>query len=87
MLKLYDLERSGNCYKIRLFLSLIEIEYEKIPVNTGAGENESAEFLKLNPRGQLPVLEDDGRIIRDSSAILVYLAGENVDAGSYTRYC
>jgi len=75
MLKLYDLERSGNCYKIRLFLSLIEIEYEKIPINTNAGENESPKFLDLSPRGQLPVLDDDGRVIWDSTAILVYLAG------------
>jgi glutathione S-transferase len=74
MLKLYDLDRSGNCYKIRLLLSLIGLEYEKISVNANAGENKTPEFLKLSPRGQLPVLEDNGRIIWDSTAILVYLA-------------
>ena len=75
MRKLYDLHRSGNCYKIRLLLSLIDLEYDKVSVNTNAGENKAPEFLKLNPRGQLPVLVDDGRVLWDSTAILVYLAG------------
>jgi len=75
MLKLYDLDRSGNCYKIRLLLSLIEVEYEKVAVDANAGENKSPEFLKLNLRGQLPVIEDNGRVLWDSTAILVYLAG------------
>ena len=74
MLKLYDLERSGNCYKVRLFLSFIGHKYEKISINTDARENRTPEFLKLNPRGQLPVLEDSGRVLWDSTAILVYLA-------------
>lgn len=74
MLKLYDLERSGNCYKIRLLLSLIEKEYEKISVNVKAGDNETQEFLALNPRGQVPVIDDNGYVLWDSTAILVYLA-------------
>ena len=73
-MKLYDLEISGNCYKIRLFLSLLKIPYEKVPVNTKLGESKRPEFLKLNPRGQLPVLEDDGVAVWDSASILVYLA-------------
>jgi glutathione S-transferase len=74
MLKLYDLDRSGNCYKIRLFLSLIEQGYEKISINLNVNENESPEFLALNPRGQVPVIDDNGYILWDSTAILVYLA-------------
>lgn len=73
-MKLYDLEISGNCYKIRLFLSLLGIAYEKIPVNTRLGESKRPEFLRLNPRGQLPVLDDDGFAVWDSASILVYLA-------------
>ena len=71
---LHDLERSGNCYKIRLFLSILGVTYQKIPVNTNAGENRRPEFLALNPRGQVPVLVDNGFAIWDSTAILVYLA-------------
>lgn len=71
---LYDLDRSGNCYKVRLFLSILGIEYRKVVVNTNAGENQRPEFLVLNPRGQVPVLIDDNMTIWDSTAILVYLA-------------
>lgn len=73
-MKLYDLELSGNCYKVRLFLSLLNIDYELVPVDFMAGQHKSPEFLQLNPFGQIPVLEDDGLVLRDSQAILVYLA-------------
>lgn len=73
-MKLYDLELSGNCYKIRLFLSLMNVKYELVPVDFMAGQHKSPEFLQLNPFGQIPILEDDDLILRDSQAILVYLA-------------
>lgn len=74
MLKLYNLNLSGNCYKVRLMLSLLELEHELVPVNLQAGEHKSSAFLKLNPLGQVPVLLNGDVVIRDSQAILVYLA-------------
>lgn len=74
MIKLYDKDVSGNAYKIRLFLSLLNLDYQSVAVDMAAGEHKQAPFLKLNPRGQVPVLDDDGLIIWDSMAILVYLA-------------
>lgn len=73
-MKLYDMELSGNCYKVRLMCALLGLKYQSIPIDLWQGEHKSAEFLRLNPRGQLPVLDDDGAIIWDSSAILLYLA-------------
>ena len=73
-MKLYDLEVSGNCYKVRLFLSLLNVSYQLVRVDYMAGEHKSPEFLQLNPFGQLPVLEDNDLTLRDSQAILVYLA-------------
>lgn len=73
-MKLYDVELSGNCYKVRLFLALLGHPYERVPVDFMAGEHKSPGFLKLNPLGQIPVLDDDGVVLRDSQAILVYLA-------------
>ena len=73
-MKLYDLDVSGNCYKVRLFLSLLNIPYQLIPVDYMAMKHKSPEFLQLNPLGQIPVLEDNNLILRDSQAILVYLA-------------
>lgn len=73
-MKLYDLERSGNCYKIRLFLSILGIKYTKIPINPGAGENRTSDFLAMNPNGLVPVLVDGPTTLYDSAAILAYLA-------------
>ncbi|HYA19246.1 MAG TPA: glutathione S-transferase family protein [Burkholderiales bacterium] len=72
-MKLYDRETSGNSYKIRLFLALLKLKYEKVTVDTAAGEQKQAWFLRMNPRGQIPVLEAEGKYIWDSTAILVYL--------------
>jgi glutathione S-transferase len=73
-MKLYDMELSGNCYKVRLMCALLGLQYESAAVDLWKGEHQSAAFLQLNPRGQVPVLEDEGARIWDSSAILLYLA-------------
>lgn len=73
-MELYDLELSGNCYKVRLLLSLLGVEAKLIPVDYGAGEQKTPEFLQLNPLGEIPVLKDGNLVLRDSQAILVYLA-------------
>ncbi len=73
-MKLYDSPLSGNCYKIRLFLSLLNLEHENVRVDLFKGESRTDEFLALNARGQVPVLDDDGLVIQDSMAILIYLA-------------
>ena len=76
-MKLYDYVLSGNCYKIRLLATFLDIDYEAVAVDFYPGrEHKSAAFLKLNPLGQIPVLEDDGLIIRDAQAILLYLANK-----------
>ena len=73
-MKLYDLELSGNSYRVRLLLSLLGLQHELTTVNLMKGEHREPWFLKLNPRGQVPTLEDDGTVVWDSMAILVYLA-------------
>ncbi|MBI3936246.1 MAG: glutathione S-transferase family protein [Betaproteobacteria bacterium] len=73
-MKLYMNDRSGNAYKPRLLLSMLNVPYEKVMVDTRAGDNRKEAFLKLNPRGQIPVLEDDGRVFWGSTAVLVYIA-------------
>lgn len=78
-MKLYDMEVSGNCYKIRLFLSVLDIEYTKVPVNVKAGENKTGEFLAMNPNGLVPVLVDGETTVYDSAAILTYLAKTYAD--------
>lgn len=73
-MKLYDLELSGNCYKVRLFLALIGKEYELEAVDFLGGEHKRVPLTDLNPFAELPILEDGSIVLRDSQAILVYLA-------------
>ncbi|MBH9397232.1 glutathione S-transferase [Pseudomonas aeruginosa] len=73
-MKLYDLDLSGNAYKVRLFLALIGREVSLLTVDIATREHKTPAFLRMNPRGQIPVLEDGDLQLGDSQAILVYLA-------------
>ncbi len=76
-MKLYYHPLSGHAHRARLFLSLLGVEADLVEVNLAAGAHKAPDFLALNPFGQVPVLDDDGTIISDSNAILVYLAKKN----------
>ena len=76
MIKLYGHEISGNSYKARLLLSLLNLEYEWIRVDLMKGEHKSPEYLAKNPFGQVPFLVDGGVQLADAQAILVYLGRE-----------
>ncbi len=78
-LQLYDFPRSGNCYKVRLLLSMLGVDYQRITVDSTKGETQTDEFKRLNPRGQIPVLADGETLLWDSMAILVYLARRHGD--------
>lgn len=71
-MRLYDFELSGNCYKVRLLLGMLGLKYERVPVDSSKGETQTPAFKTLNPRGQIPVLEDGEVRLWDSLAILVY---------------
>jgi len=73
-MKLYNVAYSGNSYKVRLLLSQLGIPYGIIEVDILKGESRTAEFLKINPNGRTPVLDDDGFVLAESNAILAYLA-------------
>lgn len=75
MLTVYGDYNSGNCYKIKLMLHLLDIAYEWRPVDILKGETQTAEFLAMNPNGKIPVLQlDDGSYLWESNAILNFLA-------------
>src|SRR3954452_2529998 len=84
MITLYDYELSGNCYKLRLLVSLLDVGCKTVPGDFYPGrEHKSEWFLRLNPLGQLPVIDDDGLVLRDAQAILVYLASRYDGAGAW----
>lgn len=82
-MKLYDFEPSGNCYKVRLFAALTGIKLELEPVDFLAGMHKQSPVIDLNPWGQVPVLVDDQVCLRDSHAILIYLAHRYASAEWY----
>lgn len=75
-IRLYDYELSGNCYKVRLLLHWLGLPWARVAVDFHPGhEHRSAAFrAEVNPRGQLPVLQDGALLLPDAQAILVYLA-------------
>lgn len=75
MLRLYDYLPSGNGYKIRLVLTQLGMPFERIELDILRGETRTAEFLRKNPNGRIPVLEiEPGKFLAESGAILSYLA-------------
>jgi glutathione S-transferase len=74
MIKLYGHEISGNSYKARLMLALLNLDYEWVKVDLMQGEQKSPEYLAMNPFGQVPLLVDGETTLADAQAILVYLA-------------
>ncbi|MET3906278.1 glutathione S-transferase [Bradyrhizobium sp. S3.3.6] len=75
MYKLYSMQRSGNSYKVRLALALLNVPYEPIEVDILRGESKTPDFLAKNPSGQVPLLEvGDNRYLAESNAILWYVA-------------
>jgi GSH-dependent disulfide-bond oxidoreductase len=73
MLKFY-FNGAPNPTKVALFLEESGLPYEPVPVDTRKGEQFKPEFLKINPNGKLPAVDDDGVYVFDSNAILLYLA-------------
>ena len=77
---LYGFKKSGHSHRAELMLRLLNLPFEFRPVDLAGGEQRGPAFLKLNPFATVPVIEDNGVIIADSAAILVYLASKYDDA-------
>jgi glutathione S-transferase len=74
-MRLYDHPASSNCMKARILLRQLQLDYERVELDIFAGEARLPEHRERNPDGRVPVLEtDDGDVIPESGAILLYLA-------------
>jgi len=77
-MKIYGDRISGNCLKVKWVCDLLALPYAWIDVDVVKGETRSADFLALNPWGQVPtVVFDDGRTLAQSNAIIRYLARDS----------
>lgn len=79
-IRFYHFPLSGHSHRVLLFMTLLELPFEIVPVDLRKGEQRTPAFLALNAFGQVPVIEDNGFVLADSNAILTYLA-KRYDAG------
>ena len=73
MLELYT-AATPNGRKVTIALEELEVPYELKPIDLGAEQQLGEEFLARNPNHKIPVISDDGMVIWESGAILLYLA-------------
>ncbi|MGH7832962.1 MAG: maleylacetoacetate isomerase [Candidatus Binatia bacterium] len=74
-MKLYSFFRSSASYRVRIALNLKKLNYGQIPIHLrrGGGEHLTPSYKAINPQGLVPTLEDGGRLIPQSLAIIEYL--------------
>jgi glutathione S-transferase len=82
-IKLYHFPLSGHSHRAQLMLSLLGLDPQIEFVDLAKGANRSPEYLAINAFGQVPVIDDNGTLIADSTAILVYLAKKYDTTGKW----
>lgn len=82
-IKLFRHPLSGHAHRVELLLSLLNVPTELVFVDLAKGAHKQAEFLAINPFGQVPAIDDNGTLLSDSNAILVYLAKKYDTSGRW----
>lgn len=73
-MKVYVGTVSGNSYKVKILLSLLKAPHELVIIDLKNKQQKTADYRKVNPRGEVPALEDNGKVFWDSAACLSYIA-------------
>ena len=77
-MKIYGDRRSGNCYKIELVCSLLDLKFEWVDMDIMAGACNTDAFKALNPNAKIPLLElENGQTLSESNAIVNFLASQS----------
>ena len=72
MLKFYY-NTAPNPMKVALFLEEVGLDYEPVPVDGRQGDQFKPDYVAINPNSKAPSIVDDGNVVFDSNAILLYL--------------
>jgi len=72
-IKLYDAVPSSNSDRVKIALNEKGLAYERVSLNLARRDQKKPEFLKLNPYGKVPVIDDGGKILFESCIINEYL--------------
>jgi glutathione S-transferase len=73
MLTVYEHNESVCCQKVRIVLSEKEIPHDVVNISFEKREQHTPEFEAINPKGKVPVVVHDGRVITESTVIIEYL--------------
>lgn len=84
MLTIYGSDLSAPAVKVRFVANYLGLKYEYKKVDLRAGDHKKPEFLKINPVGKVPVIDDDGFVLAESGAIIKYLS-EKVKSPLYPQ--
>jgi glutathione S-transferase len=88
VITIYGDSISGNCLKVKWTADHLGIAYEWVETGVLNGETRTADFLAMNPAGQVPVARlADGRPLAQSNAIILHLAEGSalIPADAYER--
>lgn len=72
-MKLYTFFRSSAAFHMRIALNCKGLAYEPVPVSLPKGEHKLAGYLEVHPQGLVPALDDGGRVLVQSLAMMEYL--------------
>jgi glutathione S-transferase len=84
-MRLYHSPYSSNARRARMTALHLEVKLDLVLVDLAKGEQRSPEFLRINPNGKVPVLDDEGFILWESHAIMQYLADKTPEQTLYPR--
>jgi glutathione S-transferase len=81
-LKIYGVPRS-RAFRTLWMAKELGLDYENVPIDMGKGQTRTADYLRINPNGHIPAIDDDGFILWESMAINLYLAKKYSPASLY----
>src|SRR5690606_36577169 len=81
MLKIWGRTNSSNVQKAMWAIGELKLPHERIDAGMAFGKNREDWYLKMNPNGLVPTIDDDGFVLWESNTIVRYLAAKHDPGG------